>query len=104
MFSFRAQSTFIMADLAVPRLIKEERMSGKTVMAVALVLTLGGCFGAQAFGVGGNAGLPPSITQPGWPNSGYSRNSGYGYNSDCYQSRRVHTQNGMRWRRVWVCD
>jgi hypothetical protein len=31
-------------------------MSGKTVMAVALVLALGGCFGAQAFRVGGNAG------------------------------------------------
>jgi hypothetical protein len=78
-------------------------MSGKTVMTVALVLTLGGCFGAQAFGVGGNAGLPPSITQPGWPHSS-DRDSAHGYNRDCYQSRRVHTQYGTSWRRVWVCN
>jgi hypothetical protein len=80
-------------------------MAGKTVMAVAAVLTLAGSFEVHAMGVGGGSvGLPPSITQPGWPNSSYSRDSGHGYNRDCYQSRRVHTPYGMRWRRVWVCD
>jgi hypothetical protein len=80
-------------------------MSVKTVMAVAVVLTLGGSVEAQAMGMGGGSvGLPPSITQPGWPNSTDNRASGPGYNRDCYQSRRVHTQYGMRWRRVWACD
>jgi hypothetical protein len=79
-------------------------MSGKTVMAVAVVLTLGANFDVHAMGVGvGSVGLPPSITQPGWPNSS-DRNRNEGYNRDCYESRRVHTQYGMRWRRVWVCD
>jgi hypothetical protein len=80
-------------------------MLGKTVMAVAVILTLGGTCDVHAMGMGvGSVGLPPSITQPGWPNSSGNRDSSPGYNRDCYQSRRVHTQYGMRWRRVWVCD
>jgi hypothetical protein len=80
-------------------------MSGKTVMAVAVCLAVGGTCEALAMGVGvGSVGLPPSITQPGWPNSSGNRDSDHGYNRECYQSRRVHTQYGMRWRRVWACD
>ena len=72
-------------------------MSGKMVMAAAVVLALG-CFGAQARGGGGvgGAGLPPSMTVPGWPDDNSNR--------DCYQSRRIHTQHGVHWRRVWVCE
>jgi hypothetical protein len=48
-------STFVVADLAVPRIPGGENVR-QDRMAVALVLALGGCFGAQAFRVGGNAG------------------------------------------------
>lgn len=79
-------------------------MSGKTVVALALVLTVGGSLDVQARGGGGvgGAGLPPSITQPGWPNQS-SQDSNHASDRDCYQSRHVHTPHGMRWRRVWVC-
>jgi hypothetical protein len=72
--------------------IREEKMSD-LAKVVAIVLGLGAASGATNALAGGSK-LPPSVTEPGW---------GKDSNYDCYQSRLVHTQNGLRWRRVWVC-
>jgi len=76
-----------------------------SALSVAIVLALStGLGGTHAFARGGGAigggggtggGLPPSITEPGW-----GKDSG----PNCYQSRRVHTEHGLRWRRVWTCN